>query len=202
MKRCLFLLLLAGCGGDSTKADAKNPVVVMKTSMGTIKIELFEDKAPVTVKNFLKYVEDKHYDGTTFHRVMSTFMIQGGGFEKGFNEATNLEEAQKKEKKTRETIKNESANGLSNEQYTVAMARTREPDSASAQFFINVTDNKSLDRANARDKVGYCVFGRVIEGTKVVEKIKDVKTKTLIEDHFENVPVEEVVIESVRRADK
>jgi cyclophilin family peptidyl-prolyl cis-trans isomerase len=200
MKRCLFLLLLAGCGGDSTKADAKNPVVVMKTSMGTIKIELFEDKAPVTVKNFLKYVDDKHYDGTVFHRVIPGFMIQGGGFEKGLNEATSMEEVEKKEKKTREPIKNESTNGLSNKKYTVAMARTSKPDSATAQFFINVLDNTRLDRAE--DGVGYCVFGKVIEGTDVVEKIENVETKVLIPRHFTHVPVKEVVIESVRRADK
>src|SRR4051812_41510457 len=108
MKRCLFALFLVGCAADTTPADAKNPVVVMKTSKGTIKIELFEDKAPVTVKNFLDYVKDKHYDGTIFHRVIPTFMIQGGGFEKGLSKAASQEEIKDKEKKTKATIKNES----------------------------------------------------------------------------------------------
>ena len=204
MTRCLILLLLAGCASEATKgeADAKNPIVVLKTSMGTIKIELFEDKAPVTVKNFLKYVEDKHYDGTIFHRVIPGFMIQGGGFEKGLSKVRTEKEIQAKEKKTRESIKNESTNGLSNEKYTIAMARTGKPDSATAQFFINVKDNKGLDRARFRDKVGYCVFGKVIEGSEVVEKIKNVKTLALIEDVFEDVPVEDVIIKSVRRVEE
>src|SRR5262245_39951464 len=158
MKRSLIaLFLVAGAVWAQDAAKTKNPVVAIKTSLGTIKVELFEDKAPTTVKNFLKYADDKHYDGTTFHRVIGTFMIQGGGFEKGFNRATNLEEAKKKERKTREPIKNESANGLLNTKYTLAMARTPKPDSATSQFFINVKDNDFLDRANARDKVGYCV---------------------------------------------
>lgn len=202
MKRCLLALALLGIVASISVAQSKNPVVVMKTSMGTIKIELFEDKAPETVRNFLRYVDDKHYDNTTFHRVISSFMIQGGGFEKGFNKATSIEQAKRSEKKTRAPIKNESTNGLANKKYTIAMARTSRPDSATAQFFINVKDNDFLDRANARDRVGYCVFGRVIEGTEVVDKIKNVKTKTLIEDVFEDVPVEEVVIESVRREGK
>jgi peptidyl-prolyl cis-trans isomerase B (cyclophilin B) len=173
-------------------ARAANPVVVMETNMGTIKIELFEDKAPITVKNFLKYAEDKHYDGTIFHRVIPTFMIQGGGMEPGM-----------KEKKTRDPIKNESTNGLSNLKYTVAMARLGQDvgnvpaaDSATAQFFINVKDNTFLDRAKAADGAGYCVFGRVIAGTDVVDKIKDLKTAT-VKGH-EAVPTEDVIIKSVR----
>jgi peptidyl-prolyl cis-trans isomerase B (cyclophilin B) len=168
-------------------AQDKNPVVVMETSMGTIKVELFQDKAPMTVKNFLKYVEDKHYDGTIFHRVISTFMIQGGGFEPGM-----------KEKKTREAIKNESSNGISNTRGTIAMARTPEPDSATAQFFINVKDNKFLDKAKAQDGVGYCVFGKVTEGLDVVDKIKAVKTGR--KGVHSDVPVEDVVIKTVRVA--
>jgi peptidyl-prolyl cis-trans isomerase B (cyclophilin B) len=205
MKRSLLALLVLVAGvawGQDTDPKAKNPVVVLKTNQGDIKIELYQDKAPETVKNFLKYVDDKHYDGTTFHRVIGTFMIQGGGFEKGFNKATTLEEAKKKEKKTRDPIKNESTNGLQNKKYTLAMARTPKPDSATSQFFINVKDNDFLDRANARDRVGYCVFGKVIDGTDVVDKIKGVKTKSLIADIFEDVPVEEVVIESARREKK
>lgn len=166
-------------------ARAANPVVLIETNMGNIKVELFEDKAPITVKNFLKYVEDKHYDGTLFHRVKSDFMIQGGGMEPGL-----------KEKKTREAIKNESNNGLSNLRGTLAMARTPEPNSATAQFFINVKDNTFLDRAKARDGVGYCVFGRVTEGMDVVDKIKEVDTDT-VQGH-ENVPTKDVVIKSVK----
>lgn len=179
-------------------AQAANPVVTIKTNKGTIKIELFEKDAPVTVKNFLKYVEDKHYDGTIFHRVIPDFMIQGGGFTKEFTDAKTPAAAKKAEKEVRAPIKNESTNGLSNKKGTIAMARTGEPDSATAQFYINVKDNAGLDRAKARDKVGYCVFGKVIEGMDVVEKIRNVKTKTLIEDIFEDVPADPVIIESVR----
>ena len=189
MKRYLFTLLLVGCAGATTPpvVDAKNPVVVMKTSAGTIKIELFEDKAPISVKNFLAYVDDKHYDGTIFHRVIPTFMIQGGGYEKGL----------RKEKKTKPAIKNESTNGLENTRGTLAMARTGEPDSATSQFFINVKDNDFLDKANADDGVGYAVFGKVIEGMDIVDKIKAVKTAE--RGGQEDVPVEDVVIESVTR---
>ena len=175
------LLALAMAGALAAAAQAANPVVVMKTSKGTIKIELNAEKAPVTVQNFLKYVEDKHYDGTIFHRVIKDFMIQGGGMEPGL-----------KEKKTRDPIKNESDNGLKNERGTIAMARTDRPDSATSQFFINVVDNAFLDKANARDKVGYCVFGKVIEGMDVVDKIRKVKTGR------NDVPEEDVIIKSVR----
>lgn len=169
----------------SGTARAANPVVVVETNLGSFKIELLEDKAPGTVKNFLQYVEDKHYDGTIFHRVISDFMIQGGGFESGM-----------KEKKTRDPIKNESGNGLSNLKYTVAMARTGEPNSATAQFYVNTKDNTFLDKAKARDGVGYCVFGRVTSGTDVIDKIKGVDTDTV--KGFENVPTKDVVIKSVR----
>src|SRR5438477_3346142 len=170
MKRVLFLAalsgVLAGCGAEN--AD-KNSVVVMETSKGTIKIELFADKSPITVKNFLSYVDDKFYDGTIFHRVISDFMIQGGGFESGLKE----------KEKTKPSIKNEAGNGVSNERGTIAMARTPVPDSATAQFFINTVDNaRSLDRANAGDKFGYAVFGKVVEGMNVVDEIRRVKTET------------------------
>jgi cyclophilin family peptidyl-prolyl cis-trans isomerase len=164
-------------------------VVVMETSHGAIKIELFEKDAPVTVKNFLTYVDDRYYDGTTYHRVISNFMIQGGGFEPGM-----------KEKKTKAPIRNEAANGLSNQRGTVAMARTRDPDSATAQFFINVKDNPFLDRKQSPDKVGYCVFGRVIDGMDVVDKIKAVATGN--KGMFSDVPVQDVVIKRVRRIDE
>ena len=175
----------------------------METSMGTIKIELFEDKAPITVKNFLAYVDDKYYDGTIFHRVMAKpnsekdFMIQGGGFG-----------TDKKERPTKAAIQNESTNGISNSRGTIAMARTNAPHSATSQFYINVADNTFLDRANARDRFGYCVFGKVIEGLDVVDKIKGVKIgEATLEmkggsDRSNTVPVEDVVIKSVRRADK
>ncbi|HEV3203518.1 MAG TPA: peptidylprolyl isomerase [Gemmataceae bacterium] len=192
MKQFLFLAMVAALLSVVPACSAAdNPVVVMVTSMGTIKLELYPDKAPVTVKNFLGYVDDQFYDGTIFHRVIGKenadkdFMIQGGGFETGM-----------KEKKTKNPIKNESANGLSNTRGTVAMARTMDPESATAQFYINVIDNKFLDKAQAGDGVGYCVFGKVIEGLDVVDKIKAVKTGP------RNVPVEEVVIKSVRKGEK
>jgi cyclophilin family peptidyl-prolyl cis-trans isomerase len=190
------------------KAPGKNPVVVMKTSKGTIKIELFQDKAPITVKNFLGYVHDKFYDGTIFHRVIGKeyarppkdFMIQGGGFKEGLSKASSAAEIRSYEKETKAPIKNEArASKLSNERGTLAMARTNDPDSATAQFFINIADNKFLDADD--DSPGYAVFGKVIEGMDVVDKIKAVKTKALIRG-FTDVPVEDVVIESVRRADK
>jgi peptidyl-prolyl cis-trans isomerase B (cyclophilin B) len=163
-----------------------NPSVVMTTSAGTIKIELYEDKAPISVKNFLAYVDEKFYDGTVFHRVIPNFMIQGGGFEPGMNQ-----------KKTKAAIQNESGNGLSNARGTLAMARTSDPDSATAQFFINVVDNAGLDKANSRDRVGYCVFGKVTEGMDVVDKIKAVQTGS--RGGHGDVPVQDVTIQTVRR---
>jgi peptidyl-prolyl cis-trans isomerase B (cyclophilin B) len=160
-------------------------VVAMETSKGTIKIELYPDKAPVTVKNFLQYVKDKHYNGLIFHRVIPNFMIQGGGMEAGM-----------KERNARDPIKNESSNGLSNKRGAIAMARTVEPDSATSQFFINVKDNEFLDKGKIRDNLGYCVFGRVVEGLDVVDKIKDVPTRAF--GAHRDVPVEDVVIKSVR----
>jgi cyclophilin family peptidyl-prolyl cis-trans isomerase len=171
-------------------ARAANPVVVMETSVGTIKIELYEDRAPLTVKNFLKYVDKKHYDDLVFHRVIENFMIQGGGYDK------NL-----RERKPDPPIKNESDNGLKNERGTIAMARTRIPDSATSQFFINVKNNDGLDKANTPDKVGYCVFGKVTEGMDVVDKIRKVKTGA--KGPFdEDCPQEDIVIKSVRRDGK
>jgi cyclophilin family peptidyl-prolyl cis-trans isomerase len=172
-------------------ARAANPVAVVETSMGTIKIELDEAKAPITVKNFVTYAEAKHYDGTIFHRVMGAentpnkkdFMIQGGGFEPGM-----------KQKKTMDAIKNEASNGLSNKKGTIAMARTNDPDSATSQFFINVGDNTFLDKSSQSD--GYAVFGKVTEGMDVVEKIKAVPTGN--KGGHGNVPTEDVVIKSVK----
>src|SRR5437016_3970765 len=151
--------------------------VLMSTSLGDMKIELDPTKSPTTVKNFLGYVDDGFYDGTIFHRVISNFMIQGGGFEPGM-----------KQKANKGPIKNESANGLSNQRGTLAMARTNVPDSATAQFFINVKDNGFLDRAKARDKVGYAVFGKVVDGMDVVDKIRQVEPTT--RGGHENVPTQ------------
>ncbi len=177
-----FLAMLPAGGQDKDK----NPVVVMDTSHGKITIELNQSKAPITVKNFLAYVDDKFYDGLIFHRVIPDFMIQGGGFEPGL-----------KEKRTRDPIKNESDNGLLNVKGAIAMARTDQPNSATAQFYINVKDNPFLDKAKADDGVGYCVFGRVINGLDVVDKIRKVKTAT--KGGQKDVPVQDVVIRSVRR---
>jgi peptidyl-prolyl cis-trans isomerase B (cyclophilin B) len=159
-------------------------MITLKTSFGDIRIELDEEKAPKTCANFRQYVEDGFYDGTIFHRVIDGFMIQGGGFQPGMIE-----------KPSREPIENEAANGLSNRVGTIAMARTMEPHSATAQFFINVSDNTFLDYPG-QDGWGYCVFGRVTEGLDVVEKIKGVDTTTRV--FHQDVPVEDVVIESAR----
>ena len=181
-----------------SSGSTSNPVVVMKTSLGDITIELFQDKAPVTVKNFLEYVHSKFYDATIFHRVIRGFMIQGGGFEAG---------KPPKQKKTRSPIVNESTNGLSNERGTIAMARTSDPNSATSQFFINVVDNKGLDRGQS-DPNGYAVFGKVIDGMGVVDSIRNVKTGTTpliargpndkeMQAPMQDVPVDPVVVTSV-----
>jgi cyclophilin family peptidyl-prolyl cis-trans isomerase len=178
-------VVAAVSGGNAVSGqDKKNPVVIMDTSHGKIVIELFEDKAPVTVKNFLSYVDDKHYDGTIFHRVIPTFMIQGGGMEPGL-----------KEKRTKAPIANEAGNGVANERGTLAMARTNDPDSATAQFFINVKDNPFLNRS--AQSAGYAVFGKVVDGMDVVDKIKQVDTGR--QGMHDDVPVKDVVIRSVRR---
>jgi peptidyl-prolyl cis-trans isomerase B (cyclophilin B) len=167
--------------------QVNNPVVLMKTSLGDIKIELWADKAPETVKNFLSYVDDKHYDGTIFHRVIANFMIQGGGMTPDM-----------KEKKTKAPVKNEAGPGLDNKRGTLAMARTNDPHSATAQFFINVADNDFLNHKEKSTRGwGYCVFGKVTEGMDVVDKIKAVATKTV--GPHEDVPVTPVVIQSVTR---
>ena len=171
----------------SETAAIKNPTVLMSTSAGDVRVELFSDKAPITVKNFLTYVEDKFYDGLIFHRVIAGFMIQGGGFDQNMQQ-----------KATRSPIKNEAANGLKNKIGTLSMARTNVVDSATAQFFINVKDNDFLDHRNtSADGFGYAVFGQVIDGLDVVKKIETVKTGN--RGLHQNVPVEPVVIHSIRR---
>lgn len=167
-------------------ADATLPEVVITTNLGEIKVKLDSEKAPISTANFLKYVEKKHYDGTTFHRVIPTFMIQGGGHMPDM-----------KEKETLAPIKNEAKNGLSNTRGTIAMARTNEVDSATSQFFINVVDNKKLDHVDD-NRYGYSVFGEVSGGMDIVDKIRDVKTTT--KGEYGDVPVEPVMIRSVRLA--
>ncbi len=202
MKRLLFAGLCLGLLAVASKADAANPVVVMETSKGTIKIELLPDKAPITVKNFLTYVDEKFYDGTTFHRVIPDFMIQGGGFTPGLTAAKSGKDVQALEKKTHDPIKNEATNGLHNEAGTIAMARTNDPDTATAQFFINTADNtRKLDPGGVSPD-GYAVFGKVIEGMDVVDKIKGVDTTEILGGAMADVPVKDVIIKSVRRADK
>jgi peptidyl-prolyl cis-trans isomerase B (cyclophilin B) len=158
-------------------------MIVLTTNFGEIKIELDFEKAPKTAANFEQYVKEGFYDGVIFHRVISNFMVQGGGFEPGMQQ-----------KKTREPIENEADNGLSNEMYTLAMARTMDPHSASAQFFINVADNAFLDHSGKNTQGwGYAVFGKVVEGQDVVDKIKLVPT-TMKAGH-QDVPVDDVIIE-------
>ncbi|WP_323004246.1 peptidylprolyl isomerase [Denitromonas sp.] len=157
--------------------------VKLHTNHGTITLELDAEKAPETVKNFLAYVEAGHYDNTIFHRVIDGFMIQGGGFEPGM-----------KQKPTKDPVKNEADNGLKNDKGTIAMARTQDPHSASAQFFINVADNDFLNfRSASPQGWGYCVFGRVSEGLETVDAIRAVKTRS--SGFHQDVPAEDVVIE-------
>lgn len=187
------VLMTAGCKENKevhgepqnkeSEAKGGNPVVIMSTSKGDIKIELFKDKAPITVENFLAYVNDGFYNGTVFHRVIPNFMIQGGGFTPDFTQ-----------KPTKPPIKNEAKNGLKNERGTLAMARTQVVDSATSQFFINLVDNSFLDNG-VRD-YGYAVFGKVIDGMDVVDKIAAVQTGN--KGMYGDVPREDVVIESVK----
>jgi len=162
--------LLLSCGvslGADTAKKGGKPVVLLETSMGDIKVELYPDKAPITVKNFLAYVNGGHYDGLVFHRVIRGFMIQGGGFTPDMKE----------KRPAHPPIRNEAGNGLRNERGTIAMARTAVVDSASAQFFINVVNNDFLDHKNETPQgFGYAVFGKVIEGMDVVDKIRNVPT--------------------------
>jgi peptidyl-prolyl cis-trans isomerase B (cyclophilin B) len=158
-------------------------MIKLHTNHGVIIIDLDNEKAPITVQNFIDYVTSGHFDNTIFHRVINDFMIQGGGFESGMNQ-----------KKTRASIQNEAANGLKNDAYTVAMARTSDVHSASAQFFINIADNGFLNYTSTTSEgFGYCVFGKVVEGKDVVDKIKKVETTN--KSGHQNVPAEDVVLQ-------
>ena len=182
-----IVVLGLGLPGAATAAGKGNPMVLLSTSMGDIKVELYPDKAPITVKNFLDYVKAGYYNGTIFHRVIPGFMIQGGGL---------TADMQDKHEGQKAAIKNESDNGLKNDTGTLAMARTSAPDSATSQFFINVKDNAFLNKESAGDKVGYAVFGKVVEGMDVVKKIEQVKTAN--KGPHQNVPVDPVTIKSTK----
>ncbi|MEI6895954.1 MAG: peptidylprolyl isomerase [Psychromonas sp.] len=161
-------------------------MITLHTNFGDIKLELNAEKAPNTVANFIKYAESGHYDNTIFHRVIDGFMVQGGGFAPGMEE-----------KETNKPIKNEASNGLSNKKYTIAMARTMEPHSASSQFFINISDNHFLDfKSETTEGWGYCVFAEVVDGFDIVDKIKDVTTGNFGFVH-QDVPLEDVLITRV-----
>ena len=180
------LVMIAG----PAAAERSKPLVKLTTSMGDIVLELDAEKAPKTTENFIQYVKSGHYNGTIFHRVIDGFMIQGGGMT-----------ADMSEKPTNAPIENEADNGLKNEKYTVAMARTNDPHSATSQFFINVKDNTFLDhKGKSPQGWGYAVFGKVVEGQDVVDKIKAVATKS--QGYFDDVPVEPVVIEKAEVIEK
>jgi peptidyl-prolyl cis-trans isomerase B (cyclophilin B) len=171
---------------EAVMAETKNPIVNMSTSMGSVRIELDAEKAPITTKNFLDYVSEGYYDGLIFHRVIPGFMIQGGGFD-----------ANMKQKGVKAPIKNEAGNGLKNVTGSIAMARTSDVDSATAQFFINVKDNDFLNhKSPSPDGFGYAVFGRVIEGLNIVQSIEKVRTGN--RGMHQDVPAEAVVINSIK----
>ncbi|MBU9578895.1 peptidyl-prolyl cis-trans isomerase [Ralstonia mannitolilytica] len=180
--RSLFAGLVCALAVSAAAAAAPAPRVQFKTSMGNFTVEVYPDKAPKTVSNFLQYVKDGFYKGTIFHRVMDGFMIQGGGFTPDM-----------KQKDTRPPVEIESKNGLKNDKYTIAMARTMDPNSATAQFYVNVVDNNMLNYPG-QDGYGYTVFGKVVEGTDTIDKIKAVETTTRFP--HQNVPVKPIVIES------
>ena len=186
----VFSVLVLGLGAClslsavAAQGTTQKPIVVIDTSLGEITLELYPDKAPITVENFLKYVDEGFYDNLIFHRVMPGFMVQGGGM---------TDQMVEKSAGKHGPIKNESSNSLSNERGTVAMARTNDPNSATCQFFINHVDNAKLDTLGG----GYTVFGKVIDGLDVVDKIAKVSTTT--RGPHENVPIKHVYIKSVKR---
>jgi cyclophilin family peptidyl-prolyl cis-trans isomerase len=186
MKKLCSLLFVCMIALPGATALAANSNVEIRTNQGVIVAELYSDKAPKTVENFLQYVKDGFYNGTIFHRVIDNFMIQGGGFT-----------ADMKQKATRAAIQNEANNGLRNDFGTLAMARTPDPNSASAQFFINLKDNDFLNfREPSFQGFGYCVFGKVTKGFEIVQKIAKVPTANA--GMFQNVPIAAVVIESIK----
>jgi peptidyl-prolyl cis-trans isomerase A (cyclophilin A) len=188
LKRILLIITLCLTAATAMATDppaGKNPVVLMETSLGNVKLELFQKSAPVSVRNFLDYVNSGYYSGTIFHRVIPGFMVQGGGIT-----------ADLKPKATKAPIKNEADNGLKNDRGTLAMARAGDPDSATSQFFINVVNNGGLNRPSP-DGFGYAVFGRVIEGMDVIDKIVKTPQKQL-NAVFQNVPETPVVIKSMK----
>lgn len=189
IKKLLFLALiciLLSAFSYSSRGEQTNPKVTMKTSLGDIIIELYPNKAPITVQNFLAYVDAQFYDDTIFHRVIPNFMIQGGGLTSDFVE-----------KPTNPAIKNEAANGLKNDRGTIAMARMPEIDSATCQFFINHVDNSFLDYGTASDGWGYCVFGKVVNGLDVVDAIAN--SPTMTKYGMQDVPRETIKIISISR---
>jgi cyclophilin family peptidyl-prolyl cis-trans isomerase len=185
----MWIFLLAAVMADpaGAKATTAAPRVTLNTSKGEIVVELYADKAPKTVKNFLAYVDDKFYDGTIFHRVIPNFMIQGGGFTADMNQ-----------KQTKAPVENEAGNNLSNARGTIAMARTGDPHSATAQFFINLKDNTFLDRKQSQDGWGYTVFGKVVKGMEVVDAIAAVRTGS--KSGMSDVPTQTVTITGAKSA--
>lgn len=178
------IMLVSGLFVVSAGAAGKNPIVLMETSQGKVTIELFQKESPLSLKNFLSYVKEGFYNGTTFHRVIPGFMVQGGGFTANMNQ-----------KSTGKPIKNEAANGLKNDRGTLAMARTGDPDSATSQFFINLVNNSGLNRPQP-DGHGYAVFGKVIEGMDVVDRIAGVRTGVRM--GMRDVPLDPVEIKVVK----
>jgi len=182
-----FLVVLTPIDGFCKSAPSGHVLVLMKTSMGDVKIDLNSAKAPISVKNFMQYVDSGFYNGTIFHRVIPGFMVQGGGFKSGL-----------RKKRAGSPIRNEAGNGLTNDVGTIAMARTSAPDSATAQFFINVNNNTSLNhRSNNPSGYGYAVFGKVVSGMDVINRI--VMARTTTRSGYRNVPVDDIVIKSVSK---
>jgi peptidyl-prolyl cis-trans isomerase B (cyclophilin B) len=187
MKQTVLIIVGLSLAGLVSAQEKEASMVKLVTSAGTVTLELYPDKAPVTVANFLRYVDDGYYKGTIFHRVIRNFMIQGGGFDEKMAKKT-----------TYAPIRNEAANALKNDRGTIAMARTSVPDSATAQFFINTVDNASLNFRDPSDSgIGYCVFGRVVEGMDIVEAIQSAPTG--VRAGMRDVPVTDVVIKEAVR---
>jgi len=185
MSLCVFATSFARVSLVSAQGKSVNPMVLVKTNMGSFKVELYPKEAPVTVANFLNYVDKKFYDGTTFHRVIPGFVIQGGGFDKSMTQKSTLA-----------PIKNEATNGLKNLRGTLSMARTNDVNSATSQFFVNLKNNANLDHVS-NAQYGYAVFAKVVQGFEVIEKIAAVKTTS--KGSFQDVPEKPIIIESITR---